>query len=204
MQLAVQACMDQNTEKWNNVPVIAQIKNQLDEIIQRIETQSNKTAVDSKATTQNKNQIRGILTQKALILAGTLSSYGAITDNLQLAEETKLSKSEIDSLKEAEIEAIINNLIQQATDKLDQLADFGISAEQITDLSTSLDDFTAMIGKPRVIRNQKFAAMQQIDELIDEARKLLKTKLDRIMIRYRYADPEFYDSYQRSRSIVDM
>ncbi len=107
-------------------------------------------------------------------------------------------------MKEAEIEAIINNLIQQAIDKLDQLADFGISAEQITDLSTSLDDFTAMIGKPRVIRNQKFAAMQQIDELIDEARKLLKTKLDRIMIRYRYADPEFYDSYQRSRSIVDM
>ena len=60
------------------------------------------------------------------------------------------------------------------------LADYGVTEAMITDAETSLDDFKALIGKPRTIRNQAFAAMSLLEELFDSANDLLKNRLDPI------------------------
>jgi hypothetical protein len=57
--------------------------------------------------------------------------------------------------------------------------------------------------KPRTIRNKAFAAMSLIEELFDTANDLLKTRLDPLMIRFKYSDTEFYSKYERARTIVD-
>ena len=78
-----------------------------------------------------------------------------------------------------------------------------ITEEMITEVETSLDDFKAMIGLPRTIRNQAFAAMNVLEELFDTTNDLLKNKLDKLMIRFEYTNLEFYSEYQRAQTIVD-
>ena len=73
----------------------------------------------------------------------------------------------------------------------------------ITEAETSLDDFKALIGQPRFIRNRAFAAMTLLEELFDTTNDLLKNKLDPLMIRFKFTHTEFYSEYERARTIVD-
>ena len=73
----------------------------------------------------------------------------------------------------------------------------------ITEAETSLDDFKALIGQPRTIRNQAFAAKTALQELMDTTNDLLNNRLDPLMIRFKYSDTEFYSEYERARTIVD-
>ncbi len=203
MHLAVQECLDTNLEKWNGIPIIVQMKNELDELIQRIEVKDSESSADSTTFTKQKELLRNTVTRKAVSMAGVLSSFAAITGDDEMADSMHLTESMLNKAKETDIENMVNPIIEMATNHVDDFIDYGVTAEQVTELQTSLDDFTARIGKPRVIRNQAFAAIKMIDALIDEARDLLNNKLDKLMLRFRYSDPEFYDAYTRARTIVD-
>ena len=67
-----------------------------------------------------------------------------------------------------------------------------------------MDEFNALIGKPRSIRNSKFVTLETIELLFEECNKLLKNKIDKVMLMFRDTKPEFYSSYERARTIVDM
>jgi len=85
----------------------------------------------------------------------------------------------------------------------ENLTDYGVTEAMITEAETSLDDFKALIGQPRTIRNQAFAAKSLMEELFDSANDLLKNRLDLLMLRFKYSDTEFYSAYERALTIVD-
>lgn len=45
--------------------------------------------------------------------------------------------------------------------------------------------------------------MTLMDELFDAANDLVKNTLDKLMIRFKFSDTEFYSEYERARTIVD-
>ena len=54
MFLNTQETLDANTAIWNGTPILVSIKNNFDELIQRINVQNEKTLSNSKAVTANK------------------------------------------------------------------------------------------------------------------------------------------------------
>jgi len=203
MFLNTQEILDENTTLWNGIPVLLDVKNNFDELIQRIEETNEKTQPASKAVTASKATVLKALAQKAVSLAGALQAYAAITGNAKLAGEVKLVKSDFDRARETDVEALVAPVIRHARAELENLADYGVAEAMITEVETSLDDFKALIGQPRTIRNQAFAAMNLLEELFDTANDLLKNRLDPLMIRFKYSDTEFYSKYERARTIVD-
>lgn len=203
MFLNTQEILDVNTALWSGIPVLLGVKNNFDELIQRIEATNQKTLPASKAVTASKATVLNALAQKAVALAGGLLAYAAITGNDRLAGEVKLVKSDFDRARETDVEALVAPVIRHARNELENLADYGITEAMITEVETSLDDFKALIGQPRTIRNQAFAAMTLLDELFDAANNLLKNQLDPLMIRFKFSDTAFYSAYERARTIVD-
>ncbi len=202
MFLNTQTSLNNNTSLWNTIPILVSMKNDLDELIQRIEAQNEKTNPGSVEITANKEEVKNGLAQKAMSLSGTLQAYAAINNLPEITAKVKLTKTDISRARETDIEALVKPLIDIARENLDQLVDFVVTEEIVSELETSLDDFKVLIGQPRVIRNQAFAAMDKLDELFDATNKLLKEKLDKIMIRFEYSDTEFYQEYIRARTIV--
>jgi hypothetical protein len=203
MFLNTQETLDENTAKWNSIPVLLDVKNNFDELIQRIEETNEKTLPASKAVTASKASVLKGLTQKILALAGALQAYAAITGNAKLAGEVDLVKSDLTHARETDVEALAAPVIDNARAELENLTDYGVNEAMITEAETSLDDFKSLIGQPRTIRNQAFAAMSLLDELFDTTNDLLKNRLDPLMIRFKYSDTEFYSEYERARTIVD-
>ncbi len=203
MFLNTQGTMDANTTLWNVIPILLSAKNGYDELIQRIMVQNEKTNPNSKAVTESKENTLDQLITKVVGLSGSLQAFAAFNDDTVLQGKIKITKSDIKNARETEIEGMINPIISAARENLIDLTDFAVTEEMIIEVETSLDDFKVMIGQPRTIRNQAFAAMTAMDELFDEINKLVKSKLDKLMIRFEATDTEFYSEYKRARTIVD-
>jgi hypothetical protein len=203
MFLSTQETLDANSPLWNMIPVMLQVKNNLDELIQRIADVNEKTVSNSKSVTASKEIALNGMMQKAVSLSGILQAYAAITDNVKLAGKVKLTKSDIIQARETDVEALVAPLINEARKELANITDFGASEAMVVELETSLDDFKTQIGQPRTVRNQAFAAITLLDELFDTANVVVKDKLDKLMIQFKYTQTEFYSEYERARTIVD-
>lgn len=203
MHLNTQATLDENSQLWNVIPIFVRIKNDYDELIQRIEEVNEKTNPNSKAVTESKEKKLEVLIRKVLILAGNLQAYAGLNNYAELLGKTKLTKTEIMNARETDVEKLVQPVIDESRKHLTELADYMVTEDMITETETTLDDFKSLIGKPRTIRNRAFAAMTLMEELFDELNDLAKNKIDKLMIRFAESDPEFYNEYNRARTIVD-
>ena len=203
MFLTTQETLDTNSPLWNMIPVLLNVKNNLDELIQRIADVNEKTVSNSKSVTASKEIALNGMIRKAVSLSGILQAYAAFTDNVPLAGKVKLTKSDIVQARETDVEALVAPVINEARKELANITDFGASEAMVVELETSLDDFKTHIGQPRTIRNQAFAAITLLDELFDTANGVVKNKLDKLMIQFKYTQTEFYSEYERARTIVD-
>ena len=203
MHLNTQETMDANTSLWNGIPVFVTVKNQYDELIQRVMDVNEKTNPNSKAVTADKEKLRLSLTDKVVVISGILQAYAAFNDNTVLLGKVKITKSDVYNARETEVEKIVSPVLKEARALVSELADFMLTDEMITEVETSLDDFKAQIGQPRTVRNQAFAAMTLLDELFEATNNLVKNKLDKLMIRFEITNTEFYSEYKRARTIVD-
>ena len=203
MFLTTQETLDANSSLWNMIPVLLSTKNNFDELIQRIATVNEKTITNSKAVTANKAFALKNLIEKGVTLSGILQAYAAVTGNIKLAGKVALTKSDITKIRETDVEAIIAPIIEEARKELTNLVDYGLTEDMVVETETSLDDFKALIGQPRTVRNQAFAAMTLLEELFDATNDVVKNKLDKLMIRFKFTHTEFYSEYERARTIVD-
>ena len=203
MFLNTQGALDANSTLWSSIPVMLSTKNNFDELIQRIGDVNEKTVSNSKAVTADKAVTLNNLIAKAVTLSGILQAYAAVTGNVKLAGQVALTKTDIERVRETDLEALITPVIEQARKEVGNLADYGLTEDMIVETETSLDDFKALIGQPRTVRNQAFAAMTLMEELFDAANDLVKNQLDKLMIRFKYTNTEFYSEYERARTIVD-
>ena len=203
MFLNTQETLDAHTDKWSRFPVMVNAKNEFDELLQRILDVNERTLAQSQAVTTSKASVLGAVVQKAVMLSGTLQAYAAFTGNVELAGTVKLTKTDIMAARETDVEKVVAPVIQAARNELTNLVDYGVTEAQVTELETSIDDFNSMIGRPRTIRNQAYAAISELEELINTANGVAKQKLDNLMLLFELTQPAFYEEYQRARVIVD-
>ncbi|GET30021.1 hypothetical protein [Prolixibacter sp. SD074] len=203
MYLNTQTALDNNTNKWNTLPIMVATKNQYDELIQRIIGQNEKTNPASKGITESKDLVRYGLTEKAVSLSGTMQAFAAVNNDLELAEKVTLHKSDLTRCRETDLEALVVPVITEARNRIEALTDYQVTEDMLVEIETSLDNFKALIGQPRTIRNKAFAAKTVLADLFDKADDLLNNQLDKLMLRYRATNSDFYEEYTRARVIVD-
>ncbi len=202
MFLNTQEFLDSQTTVWSTINRISVYKNDFDEIISRIYEKSNE-AEATIGITERKTSLRKALAVKVSSLSGVLQAFEYDKGDVDLANKVKATKTDVEKMREQEVDDFVKSLTNEATANLTKLADFGITEATITELLTTLSEFNTLIGKPRSILNSKYVALDTLELLIDEGNVLLKNKMDKIMMMFAENNPEFYNGYNRARTIVD-
>ena len=202
MQGQVKKYLDDHTEKWNTIPAIVRMKNELDENLQAIKEKLKLTGEKTQPTTETKKSLKETVSLKAAILAGSVAAYAAEAGNNTLASIADWSENGLFKLGDQEFSTPVDTLIASATASLEALADQGVTEAQLTELQTSLDDFNELVGNPRKIQIREALRKKEISELIKSNMDLLNDRMDKSMLRYKLIDPIFYEGYERSRVIV--
>ena len=203
MFLNTQDCLDNYSADWTAIPIMLNYKNEFDELISRI-TAKSEDAQSFMGVSEHKKQVKKTIAMKVSSLSGIIQAYASGNNNTDLANKSKTTLSEIEKIKDQDLDAIVKNIVKIAQEKMNELSVYGISDNMLTEILTSLDEFNAMIGKPRSILNSKFVALETVAQLFDECNNLLRTKVDKVMLMFRETKPEFYSSYERARTIVNL
>lgn len=210
MCIVVKKYLDEHTAIWNSIPAIGRYKNELDANLLAIADKLKTTVESSKPVTQQKGEVKETAVQKAVILAGGLSAHASETGDLRLAELSDFSKSSLQKMIDNQFRVPIDKMITAARELLQvepaegmpPLADQGITAEQLTDLENTLDDFSELIGDSRKLQIDSVMHKKAVSELIADMYALLQDKLDKSMKRFETSHPDFYEGYQRARVLV--
>ena len=203
MFIGIQEYLDHQTSIWSAIKRIVSYKNDLDEIIERISSKSEE-ASSLVGVKGRKETLKILIAIKGSSLSGSLQAFAYDKGDRDLAVKVEASKSDIIRMKEVELGSFIKVLVDTSNQNIKALADFGVSKEILTEIKTSMEEYKQLIGKPRSILNTKYVALDTIDQLFDEGNALLKDKMDNMMLIFRERNPEFYNGYERARTIVDM
>lgn len=202
MFLNTQDLLDRQISSWSGNPKITSYKNDLDELISMISEKSEDAQSDLKVSNRKK-QVKGSLAIKTSSLAGAIQAYAHDAGNYDLVAKVKHSKSDIEQSKDTDVDALVKSVLNIAQQYVEELADYGVTNDLITQILASLVEFNKLIGMPRSILNTKFVKLDSLDLLFRECNDLLRNKLDNIMLMFRELNPEFYDGYERARTIVN-
>ncbi|WP_378187702.1 hypothetical protein ACE939_04950 [Aquimarina sp. W85] len=204
MYQAVQTYLDTNTQKWSGIPKILEFKNDLDQLLIRLHEDSKSQEGAKLYLGSSKAAQKRVVADKADILNDILEAYATIEDKKDVRQKAAKSFSDLYKLRNQEFILVINETILLLEQYLGELADYGVTADQITDLKTSFDKFLTLHGQPRQYRIESKQATMSLSELFDELTELLTNKLDKILKSFKRTDSNFYNGYEAARIIVNV
>lgn len=204
MYKTTQSALDDNSSTWvGSMAALTRMKIVLDANIITLGKLAGKLGGSSKGITRSKNMLKKIVAEKAEIVAGCIAAYASDKELITLEENVDISADKLKKMKDEEMPLAVDNLITIANKNEADTVDYGVNVDMITELSTSLDDLNEQMGKPRVYTVNKSASRESFNSLMDETDILLKKRIDKMMKRYKYTNPQFHSVYFRARIIVD-
>ncbi|MSU57298.1 MAG: hypothetical protein EXS35_03800 [Pedosphaera sp.] len=135
--------MDKNNSIWSGVPAIAVTTGDFKVIIADIGKSIRKQAIATGGAGDEKTNVRLSFEESILFIADQLSALGAKNNDVLLGAQVELSLSALDKMGVDELEALGKTVSGLGTAKLAALADYGITAADVT----ALDGWKTKFGK---------------------------------------------------------
>jgi hypothetical protein len=157
----------------------------------------------TKGVALDKESLKAILIQAAYDLASVVFAYANKAKNETLKQTVNFSITDLDRLKDEFIVPVCANIKTAATANLAALADYGVTAANLTALQTSMDNYAGATPKPRLAKTQKTTDNINVKAVMKEIDDILKNEMDKTVVVFRAANPNFVTKYTEVRKIVD-
>ncbi|SMD34011.1 hypothetical protein SAMN04488029_1792 [Reichenbachiella faecimaris] len=201
MAQATNAYLDTHAAVWSAIPIISNYKTTLIQAIQGIQTASLVQESSQVFIGGSLRELKYQIAQKMDILDDLLEAFAADTANAELLSLSSNSASDYFRLSHEDFEIKTKNVIDLLETNLEDMTDYGMSAEQIEEVKTSFAVFQDKRGVPRSYQIQSRMATDDLASLFDEVNKTL-SRMDNVLKRFKRANPSFFTGYQAARHIV--
>jgi hypothetical protein len=206
MAKTVRTYMNQGASKWNGLPAFVTVMTELDTMIGDVNSSVQRQETPTTGITLDKATARNALEELILEVGGALF---ALANSLQppnhaMAAEVSVNPSDLDTMAEQRIDDVATRICRHADKHKDVLdSDFGVTGDRIAELDAARTAFQGVKSNPRSAIAGKAGETATLPEKIRGIKSLLRLRLDKMMLRFRTADPEFYAGYRTARVIVD-
>ena len=174
------------------------------EIIGSILSTAQADDVPKKGIAMDKAGMKKKLCDDASILAGLISAYAVTKGNNTLKMEVDYSYSSLMKLRDEMLPPTCRNIHAAGAENLAALADYGVTAAQLSALEDEIDDYAQISPKPRVAISERKALTAALKTLFDQADAALEQRMDKLVQTFKPAHPDFVETYEATRRIVKM
>ena len=157
---------------------------------------------DKPGFAQEKKQKVGELAQLAAEVCGAALSYAEKAGNQRLAAKLNIPASELSSGTGNAIIANCRNIHIAASSVADELGEFKVTSAKLKALKQKTDDYKKLSTTPRQAASKRKSATRRIPVVLRQASRLLRKRLDPLMVPFKATEPEFYAQYKAARRIV--
>lgn len=176
---------------------IATLKSYVDQIEQLEQIQGSPT----QGITQQKDKLKADVERLVLEVAGAIHAYAAERDNFELMKKSDINSSI--GVVQSELLSTSERIRVEAEKIVADLADYGVSSEEVQQLKSLTDQLNKDITRPKEARIDRSGATANIDDTFRSADALLKNQLDKLAIKFRNTSQDFYRAYKSARNIED-
>jgi len=157
----------------------------------------------TKGVALDKDGLKQVLIQAAYDIASVVFAYASKTKNETLRQSVSFTITDLDRLKDEFIVPVCTNIKAAANTNLTALADYGVTAAKLTALQTAMDNYAGATPKPRLAKTQKTTDNKNVRAIMKEIDDILKNEMDKTVVVFRAANPNFVTKYTEVRKIVD-
>lgn len=140
----------------------------------------------------------------AFEVGATVHAYAVVAGELALEGRVDFSRSLIVRGRASSVLARTRDILAAATEQLTNLADYGVTQEQLTDFEAKINAFDAAHTKPRQQVTKASVATRSLEVRFRATDTILKQRLDKLVVGFKASAPAFYKNYQAARTIVDL
>ena len=202
MYRAVQQTLDDHEETWTTLPAFARKVVQFNGAVDSIDELAQTQASLSGAANEKAGALEA-LADAAFTIAGAVRSYAVDSDDQTLAGRVDFSRTDITRGRDNAVVARCKDIHAAATENLAALADFGVTADKLAKLKKKIDAFNTLQPAPRKKISKRSAATKALPGYFSDADEALVEGLDKLIVQFKEAAPEFVNEYETSRVIVD-
>ncbi len=204
MYIAVQRVCNSNNSIWKGLPAFVRTFGDFETTVANIDSQSQVQEGKTTGITENKQKEEDEMIQITLEIATTVSAYASINSNNELRDKVSYSPSHLRGSRDNILKDICQLIHDEADKVIANLTDYGKTPADLTQMQKEIDDYAAILAKPRTAIGTRATATTQLVELFTQGDDILKSQLDKLMVSYQNSEPVFYQTYQNVRNIVDL
>jgi len=203
MFLEVSNFFDINPNLTKENVIIKKHDDKLKTFIEELKANIKKQEIDTSGYASQKKKAKSELSKLIFNLTASLRSFATDTNNDPLFKEFDVSQTDIKRMKDVELVNYANTVQTGLKQNEKGLKPYGITAEDLVNLSNETTDFEKLLLQPAEQRKQKTVATANIKKLISETLKLLKNSLDNDMVQFEDEQADLYAKYLELRKIDD-
>jgi len=203
MFAAVKLVLDRYSGIWQGIVALGAIVNEFYEKLGLIAETRQVTESQIKGATADKNTQEELLVDSIFEVSSGVYAMAVRNGDATLQQKVKYSEGDLQTAREGALVIIGESVAALARDNLASLADYGIDEAGVKVLEESTARFKGLVSTPRADIAERKAAQARLKELFTETSGLLNNQVDRLLVKFKNSDPDFYASYMNARIIVD-
>lgn len=203
MYHALQSMLANNKSKWEAVQAICNTIQKFEGLLNEIDACSTMTSAGTKGETIYKKEIRLRVIERTVEVSAVLSALILQTNEQYTGAKLDYSKSKLVKMRDMQLETISSVIAEQATEHLTLLATAGVTPNDIEMLKADIKIFSDLLPHQRHLVTERKVTNMKLNDLFVQTDALLKKQLDRLMLRYKQTQPDFYSNYKTSRHVIN-
>jgi hypothetical protein len=192
-----------NSVYSSNAVMVAAV-NTLQSTINSLRAGDTAQTATAKGITMSKGETKTAMVNIAFAHASAGIAYATSVGNTTLKQTLHFTHTALEKAKDNDAYADCQAIHDAVSPYIGSMTPFGATATTLGTLQNDINNFGALIGKPRSQISAKAATTKTIKQLIIDSRNLNKGTLDPMMEQFKTSNAVFYKEYHTSRIIVDI
>jgi len=204
MYFTVVQVVNYHSEAWKDSVAFTNSFNTFKNYVSKIDTTRQIQLRSITGVTQNKKDAMLKAAEKGFLIAQPIYAYAKIIGDHKLANRVSFSIGRLIKERDTVIFVKLRDVKEFAQNYVDQLADYGVSQEDIDELGVLTENYAAIVEDPRQAITNRVRATKELKNLMNEVKILLTDHLDRLIHQFKLSSPEFWQQYANARKIVNL
>jgi hypothetical protein len=190
-----------NSAITSRIPAFGPAIQNYEDLLKQIKGKTNEIRTVAAGKTAEKKRTKNQLIEMLVPVVSALQAFARRTQNDALALEAKLTRSEMRRMRGTNLATRAISLQTTVQSVLPQLADFGITGSNLTELNALITKFQTSFGCREESVANRIAARITLKALFDPIDTILKMDLDRMMELIKKDELQFYHACFSARAI---
>lgn len=202
MAKAVSSYLGENEHVTSGIPELIQHLNSLNIKFSEIEAKDTEHKTFRKGKLNVKYYEKSEAIKKAMGVSGAVNAYAVKNGLIELETNSKITKSSLESMRDAELVGRLRFILELASENLQYLEPYGITQAKFEAYSRIIDKYEFSVGQSESSKAVQKGAKKTLRQLFDELDKLLFS-IDRLANGLLESNPEFVRNYRLTRKIYN-